>query len=165
MNKEVLKSCTALERQLLEHEGLRLSVYRCTAGKLTIAVGRNLDDVGLSDDECRALGVTPADYPRLRLTEAQALLLLRNDILRCQVDLDRNIPWWRALDAVRRRVLIDMAFNLGVAGLLKFKNTLAAVKAGNYEAAAQGMLASLWAKQVKGRATRLAQMMRTGVSA
>lgn len=156
---------TELESQLIRHEGLRLSVYRCTAGKLTCGVGRNLDDVGLSADECKALGVTPADYPKLKLTEAQALLLLRNDILRCQVDLDRNIPWWRALDAVRRRVIVDLCFNLGIGGLMKFKNTLAAVKAGSYEAAAQGMLASLWAKQVKGRATRLAQMMRTGTTA
>lgn len=153
---------TELESQLIRHEGMRLSVYRCTAGKLTCGVGRNLDDVGLSADERGALGVTPADYPRLKLTEAQALMLLRNDILRCQVDLDRHIPWWRTLDAVRSRVIVDMAFNLGIRGLLGFKNTLALVKSGNYEAAAQNMGKSLWASQVKGRATRLAQMMRTG---
>ena len=55
-----------------------------------------------------------------------------------------------------------MAFNLGVQGLLKFRNTLGMVRDGDYDGAARGMLASLWARQVKGRATRLADQMRTG---
>lgn len=77
-------------------------------------------------------------------------------------ELDRNLSWWKNLDEVRQRVLFDMCFNLGVTKLLAFKNTLEAIRTGRYDDAAAGMLNSLWAKQVKGRATRLANMMRTG---
>jgi lysozyme len=158
----MITSSTTLERQLIANEGLKLTPYRCTANKLTVGCGRNLDDVGLSPDECKALGVTPKDYPHLRLTEAQALILLRNDIKRCEKGLDEHIPWWRVLDEVRQRVLIDMCFNLGIAGLCAFKRTLALIQARDYAGAATAMLASKWSSQVKGRATRLASMMRTG---
>ncbi len=128
--------------ELLLDEGLKLKPYRCTAGKLTIGVGRNLDDVGI--------------------TRAEALQMLENDIQRTAIELDAKLPWWRSMDEVRQRVILNMAFNLGVPGLLGFKNTLAAVQAGKYEDAAKGMLASRWAGQVGARAQRLAQMMATG---
>lgn len=77
-------------------------------------------------------------------------------------ELERKAPWIAGLDPVRRRVLHNMAFNLGVVGLLKFKNTLAMVERGDYAGASRGMLNSLWARQVKGRAKRLAEQMRDG---
>ena len=132
----------ALLAELRRDEGLRLKPYRCTAGKLTIGVGRNLDDVGIS--------------------EAEADLLLRNDVARSMADLDEAIPWWRSLTEARQRVLVNMAFNLGATGLLGFRNTLAAIESGNYVKAANGMLQSLWASQVGERAVRLARMMVTG---
>jgi lysozyme len=132
-----------LRKQLNLHEGRRLKPYRDTVGKLTIGVGRNLTDRGISP--------------------AESDLLLTNDIDEHLHDLLAVAPWINGLDEVRQRVLVDMAFNLGVPGLLKFKSTLAAIKDGRYEDAAKGMLKSLWAKQVKGRATRLAEMMRTGI--
>lgn len=122
-------------------EGLRRKPYRDTVGKLTIGIGRNLDDVGISEDE--------AEY------------LLQQDINRTMADMDRLMPWWRGLDDTRKRVLINMGFNLGVPGLMKFKNTLAAVKEVRYADAAEGMLASKWAKQVGDRALRLAELMRS----
>lgn len=128
--------------ELRRDEGERLKPYRCTAGKLTIGIGRNLDDVGISKDE--------------------AALMLNNDIDQVMRQLDRELPWWRSLDEVRQRVLVNMGFNLGVPGLLAFKNTLAAVQAGRYADAANGMLASRWAKQVGPRAARLAKMMQEG---
>lgn len=128
--------------QIILHEGKRAKPYRDTVGKLTIGVGRNLDDVGLSDDEI--------EY------------LLKNDLRRVQTELNRAIPWWEGLSPVRQKVLLDMAFNLGTEGLMKFKNTLAYIKAGDYRRAAENMLVSKWAKQVKGRAERLAKMMETG---
>lgn len=79
-------------------------------------------------------------------------------------DLEKRAPWVAGLDPVRRRVLHNMAYNLGVVRLLKFKNTLAFVQAGEWDRAANGMLASLWARQVKGRASRLADQMRTGTA-
>jgi lysozyme len=132
----------ALIRELTRDEALRLKPYRCTAGKLTIGVGRNLDDVGISQGE--------------------AEIMLRNDIAKVSAELDRDLPWWKTLDEVRQRVLANMAFNLGTHGLLGFKNTLRLVETGKYLEAAQAMLASKWAKQVGPRAERLALMMRDG---
>jgi lysozyme len=159
----MITSSTPLERMLLEHEGLRLTPYRCTANKLTIGCGRNLDDVGLSESECVAFGgVMPKDYPHLKLTEAQALLLLRNDIKRCEAGLDTYLPWWRALNEARRVALCDLCFNLGIGGLMKFKSALAALKAEQYALAAKHFLDSRWATQVGNRAKRVAKMIETG---
>lgn len=129
----------ALKQQLIMHEGLKLTPYRCTAEKLTIGVGRNLDDVGITQDE--------AEY------------LLDNDILRCCDDLDRNMSWWRDLSETRQRVLVDMVFNLGISRFMKFQNAIDAMANGNYAGAAAEMLDSRWADQVGQRAMRLANAM------
>lgn len=131
-----------LDSLLLLHEGEKLKVYKCTAGKNTIGVGRNLDDVGITQEESR--------------------FLLSNDIKRVTAELTKALPWFTKLDPVRQTVLLDMCFNLGLAGLLKFKNTLAFFQAGNYQKASENMLLSLWAKQVGRRAVRLSEMTRTG---
>ena len=137
-----------LIEQLRLHEGERKKPYRDTVGKLTIGIGRNLDDKGLRRDEI--------EY------------LLANDIADARADLDRYLPWWRGLDPVRQRVLIDMSFNMGMGapnrgGLLSFVNTLSNIRQGRYAEAADMMLASKWAQQVGRRAVRLATMMRTGM--
>ena len=137
-----------LIEQLRLHEGERRKAYRDTVGKLTIGIGRNLDDKGLRRDEI--------EY------------LLANDIADSRADLDRYLPWWRGLDPVRQRVLIDMVFNMGAGspkggGLLSFVNTLSEIRRGEYAIAADMMLASKWAAQVGRRAVRLATMMRTGM--
>lgn len=132
----------ALIRQLFVDEGKRSKPYRCTAGKLTIGVGRNLDDRGLSDDEIA--------------------YLLSNDIDVCARDLDRKLPWWREMDDARQNVLLNMCFNLGINRLSGFKKTLALMQAKRYDAAAAEMLDSAWADQVGMRAARLAKVMRTG---
>jgi lysozyme len=132
----------AMVHQLRLHEGERLKPYRCTAGKLTIGVGRNLDDRGITREE--------------------SAMLLANDIATVWADVQRALPWAARLDDVRQRVLLDMAFNLGLVGLLSFKRTLAAIEAGQYQQAATMMLDSRWAGQVGGRAERLSRMMATG---
>ena len=132
-----------IKSQLVRHEGLRLKPYRCTAGKLTIGVGRNLDDCGISQKEAYAL--------------------LDNDIRKCEQQLLDEIPViYNALDEARQSVLLNMCFNLGLKGLLGFNNTLAFIAAGDWERAANGMLASKWAKQVGFRAIELSEMMRKG---
>lgn len=131
-----------LEKQLIRHEGLRLKPYRDSVGKLTIGIGRNLDDVGISDDE--------------------ASLLLKNDINKVIQDLNDHLGWWLSLDEPRRIVLANMCFNMGITKLLGFRNTLLAIQNGEYEAAAKHMEDSAWHKQVKGRAIELEQIMRTG---
>lgn len=132
----------ALEAQLILHEGLRLTPYRCPAGKLTIGVGRNLEAVGISKDEAK--------------------LMLRNDLLRTRLGLEKVLPGFLALSPRRRMALIDMAFNLGLNGLLKFKKMLASLVAGDWDQAAAEMLDSTWASQVGQRAVTLATMIKEG---
>jgi len=128
---------------LIRHEGLALKPYRCTAGKLTVGIGRNLEDTGLTENESRYLA--------------------ENDLGRIRQELDQAIPWWRALDEKRQTVVLNMAFNLGTAGLLKFTKFLHALSHGEYERAAGEMLDSLWAKQVHRRAVELASLMQEPV--
>ena len=130
----------ALKDQLILHEGLKLEPYECTAGKLTIGVGRNIEDIGITEDEAR--------------------YLLDNDILRVCDELDRNLPWWRDLSDARQRVLVDMVFNLGISRFMQFQNTIAAIESGDYDKAADEMLDSRWADQVGNRAKTLSRMMR-----
>jgi lysozyme len=105
-------------------------------------VGRNLEDRGITREE--------------------AAYLLANDITTEERELLRALPWVAQLDEVRQRVLLDMSFNLGLVGLLGFKNTLATIRAGDYSKAAAMMLDSRWASQVGERAERLSRMMATG---
>ena len=130
-----------LTRWLEHHEGVKLKPYYCTGGKLTIGVGRNLEDVGISRSE--------------------AQFMLENDIIRVMKQMDESIPIWRDQSPVRQLVLLDMAFNLGVFGLTKFQNTLAFIEAGDYDAAAEEMLNSRWAEQVGARAMNLASAMKS----
>ena len=137
----------AMRRQLELHEGVVLKPYTDTVGKLCIGTGRNLTDVGIS--------------------QAENDLMLSNDIASAQESLDAHISWWRDLDHVRQRVMLDMCFNMGWGdgkqrGLSTFHNTLLAIHQHRFDEAADGMAGSLWARQVKARAERLIQMMRTG---
>lgn len=156
INREVLLA------ELTRDEGFRTKPYRCTAGKLTVGVGRNLDDVGLLPGEAMAMKVTLSHVRARGVTKAQAMVMLNNDIDRVIRDLAVHLPWAKTLDEVRQRVLINMAFNLGIGGLLKFNNTLRYIRLGNYQKAADNMLLSLWAKQVGNRAVRLSHLMRLG---
>lgn len=132
-----------LKLELERDEGKRNFVYKDSRGIDTIGVGRNLQAVGVSDDE---IGI-----------------MLGNDInQRVLPGLGKWLPWYVNLNDSRQRVLANMCFNLGIDGLLKFHNMLEAVRAGDYEKAAAEMLTSLWAQQVGERATRLAAMMRSG---
>jgi len=137
----MLESYT-IEQLLIYHEGLKLKPYTDINNKLTIGVGRNLDDTGISKDE--------------------ALILLHNDIEKVKKSLDNHLPWWRTLSAVRQKVLISMAFNLGIDGLLGFHKMLSSLQDGDYSAAADEMLSSMWANQVGTRAIELADMMENG---
>lgn len=156
INREILRA------ELIRDEGLKLKPYRCTAGKLTVGVGRNLDDVGILPSEVKRLDIDTQYAKTNGVTHAQAMALLDSDIDRCIGDLDRNCPWWVHLDEVRKRVLINMCFNLGITRLLKFTNTLRMMSQGRYADASSNMLLSLWAKQVGKRANRLSDLMRLG---
>jgi lysozyme len=131
-----------LRKSLIKHEAIKLKPYRCTADKLTIGVGRNLDDNGI--------------------TEKEALMLLDNDIENCTKDLDRNVSGWRSHNEFRQNVLVELCFNIGINRMLGFKKMLAALQKNDYATAAVEMLDSKWAKQVGQRSATMAQMMREG---
>jgi len=127
---------------LKRHEGVKDTLYKCTADKWTIGVGRNLEDVGLSEDEI--------DY------------LLQNDIERTKNLIERYMPWYSDLDEVRQEALINFVFNVGIGTAMKFKNAMAALEAHDYDTAAIEMMDSNWAKQVGNRAIEVTKMIRTG---
>jgi lysozyme len=126
---------------LKRHEGRRLKPYLCTADKLTIGYGRNLDDNGISEDE--------------------ALYLLQNDIDACYSELN-VFNWFQELDQVRQQALVDMRFNLGLPRFLSFKKMIARLIAKEYSQAAEEIINSLYAKQVGDRANEIAYMIERG---
>jgi lysozyme len=128
--------------ELMRDEGVKLKPYICSAGALTIGIGRNLDANGISI--------------------AEAEVLANNDIDRCMAELDKALPWWRSLNDTRQRALVNMCFNLGISRLLQFKRTLNALEDGRWDDAADAALESRWATQVGQRATRIARMLRSG---
>lgn len=161
LNDEILRA------ELRRDEGWIIGrTYRCTEGKLSAGCGRNLDDVGIRPEETVLLGITTADARKNGLTDRQALILLVRDIQLAKADLDRALPWWRSLDLVRQRVLVNMVFNMGIGnskkGFMSFVNTIGLIKRGLYDMAADNMLKSKWARQVGARADRLAALMRQG---
>lgn len=127
---------------LKRDEGVRFKPYECSAGKLTIGIGRNLEDVGIDMQE--------------------ALHMLHNDIDRVIADLNRELPWWSTMTEPRQRALVNMGFNLGINRLLEFKQTLKALKEGRYEDAAHHAINSRWAQQVGARARRVTDLIRKG---
>jgi lysozyme len=147
-----------LLNQIKRHEGYKQHSYRCSEGKLTIGYGYNLDANPL---RLSSLEISHALKTGMMEHEADRLLNLM--VGRCIDQLDTALPWCADIDAVRESVLINMAYNMGVVGLLKFTNTLSLIKSGDYAAAANEMLKSKWAKQVGHRAVELSEQMRTGV--
>jgi len=128
-----------IKDQLIFHEGLRLKPYHCSAGKLTIGIGRNLEDKGI--------------------TEKEALMLLENDIQECIKDLKTIFTEFDMLPESVQSVLVDMRFNLGHKGFRKFKNMIKAVRQQDFNQAAAEMKDSRWYYQVGKRAERLTKMM------
>ena len=153
--------------QLRRHEGERLEAYKDSRGILTVGVGHN----------CEAAPVPGVGEAGDRISPEVSTRLLYRDIEAHEKPLYSRLPWLKGLSGARQAVLLNMAFNLGVAGLLGFKNTLKKVENGDYEAASLAMLDSRWARQVgdfppgspqaerigrPGRAWELAEQMRTG---
>lgn len=127
---------------IILHEALKLKPYRCTKGKLTIGVGRNLDDFGISYDE--------------------AMTLLENDVIKVMGFLSK-FRWFTLMNEARQSAMIDFVFNLGPGKFLEFKKTIALLESGDYVSASKEMMDSEWAKEVKGRADHITTMMRTGL--
>lgn len=144
-----------LIQRIRRHEGQRLNVYDDATGHAigpgshvignpTIGVGRRL---------CGPCGISQA--------ESDAMLTVDIDKARAQA---ATLPVYSTLDPARQDVLVEMVFQLGLGGVQAFQNTLKAMWARNYVAAAAGMLASQWARQTPQRARELATIMQTGVA-
>ena len=149
--------------KLVKHEGLVLTVYQDTLGIDTIGIGRNLKDRGISDEELKDMGIASMDdVYQYGITEIDAVYLATNDVEIVETELVRAHPCVDKLDSVRQLILMDMAFNMGVPRLCKFKNMWAAIHEDAFITAAKEMLDSRWANQVKLRATKLAHAMHHG---
>lgn len=134
-------SVDKLIKQLKKHEGVELKPYKCTSNKLTIGIGRNLEDVGISENE--------AEY------------LLMND-LDTYMTAAKTYDWYNGLNDARKAVIVNMLFNMGQTNFNKFLKMKQALDVGDHAEAAKQMLESKWAKQVKGRSEELAKQMETG---
>lgn len=131
-----------LKQELVRDEGVVRHAYQDSLGYWTIGVGRLIDKRkggGLHDDEIE--------------------LLLDNDIAEKEADLDRELPWWREHDEVTRRVILNLCFQLGIGGLLTFKNTLRALRERRYADAAAGLRASRLYQQTPQRTERRAKLL------
>ncbi len=131
-----------LKSILIRHESLKLSPYRCSAGKLTIGVGRNLEDKGISFEE--------ADF------------MLENDIQDSLKALREIFVDFETFSENRQIALVDMIFNLGRAGFEKFTKTIGLIRIGNWKRASLEALDSKWAEQVKTRGIEIAYMLKEG---
>lgn len=135
-----------LKAELTRDEREVLKPYVDTVGKITIGIGHNLTDRGIS--------------------KQISALLFAEDVLAAEADLDRHVPWWRGMTPARQRALLNMCFNMGwgdgTRGLSGFTNTLALLAAGDYANAASHALQSNWAKQVGARAQRIAAQFING---
>ena len=142
---------TDIYSQLQRDEGVRLHVYPDSRGFDTIGIGHNLDANPLSFDVSAGI------------TLDQAFQILHEDVTRITAQLFKDIPWLEDLDSVRQGVFQNMAFNMGVGGVLEFHHDLEDTNAGNYVKAAADMKASAWYTQVGARAQRLCTQMATGL--
>jgi lysozyme len=132
-----------LKTMLVRHEGVRLKAYRDSVGLTTIGVGRCLDTKGIS--------------------LAEAMFLLDDDMAEVQQQVAQNIAFYGRLSEARQAVLLDLCFNLGLVGLLKFTHFLSNLENGAYQTAAQDLGNSLWAKQVGPRCADLQRLVVDGV--
>jgi lysozyme len=130
-----------LFHDLMRDEGFRERVYRCSAGKQTIGYGWNIDDQPIS-----------------RLS---AQMILADQIDTVTQELNDALPWWETLPDNAKLGLANMAFNLGLTRLLKFKKMLAALEAHDFGTATLEALESKWARQVGSRALRIADLFKS----
>ena len=153
---------TELLDQLVLHEGLELLPYKDSLGIDTIGIGRNLEHRGLSEEELAHIGKDISDICEWGITKEQAYYLAENDIKIVEKEVCEAHPCVVELDEIRQRVIIDMAFNMGVPRLGKFKKMWQAIHDKDFASAKTEMLDSRWAKQVGNRAVRLSNAMETG---
>ena len=136
----------ALRDRIRRHEGLKLHPYVDTTGNWTIGVGHKIPEVEASN------------YPD-GCTLDDAMNWLDADIQKATEQVTNALPWITGLSELRQGVLVELTFWIGIGGILKFHNTLQAIKDGDYELAAHGLLNSLLHEQIPGRTEELANLL------
>lgn len=131
-----------LRKQITKHEGIEYKLYRCTSDKLTIGVGRNIEDRGISHDT--------------------AMQMLDEDIDICINELQQTVSYWDDLPERVQEALINLCFNMGIKRLMAFKKTFGYLREGMFDKAADELLDSRYANQVGQRAIDVAHMIREG---
>ena len=134
----------ALIEDLKRDEGFRQFPYKCPSDKLTIGIGRNIEDNGITEEE--------AEY------------LCHNDVGRCVAEAREIFPAFPILPDNVKRAVINMLFQLGRTRFTGFKKMIAALRERDYERAAVEALDSRWAKQTPRRAERVASLIRKGAA-
>ena len=137
---------TSLRDQLQREEGRSKTAYRDSLNIWTIGIGHAGPDV----------------YAGLTWTDDQIDAAFDKDVAEKTAQVEQALPWFSDLNEPRQAVLLQMAFQMGTVGLLKFARTLEAVHEGRWADASAGMLNSVWASQTPHRAARLAQQMQSG---
>jgi len=131
-----------LRKQITKHEGIEYKLYRCTSDKLTIGVGRNIEDRGISHDT--------------------AMQMLDEDIDICINELQQTVSYWDDLPERVQEALVNLCFNMGIKRLMAFKKTFGYLREGMFDKAADELLDSRYANQVGQRAIDVAHMIREG---
>ena len=151
-----------LIKQIAHHEGVVLKVYKDSLGIDTIGIGRNLEHRGIEDLELAHIEKTMSEIYENGITEQDAYFLAHRDIEIVEKELLASRPVVEELDNIRQRVLVDMAFNMGIPRLNRFYRMWSAINELDFKSAAVEMLDSLWARQVKSRSDTLAYAMKHG---
>lgn len=132
---------TKLQNLLIQDEGLKLNPYICTASKLTIGVGHNIDDNGISEET--------------------AMFILDEDLKQAINDLRTIFSFKIDTDSPRHCALISLMFNIGLTRFKKFNKMILAAKLGDWDHAADELKASKWYTQVGNRGPKLTLMLKT----
>lgn len=136
---------TQLEKELTSEEGNIPHAYQDDQGFWTIGIGRLID--------ARKGG---------RLSPDEVLYLFNNDVKTHMIALYNALPWAQSLSDARQRALVNMCFQMGIEGLLQFKDMLAAILAGDFDSAYKAALDSAWAEQTPNRARAVAMLIKNG---
>lgn len=133
-----------------QHEGYRLAAYQDSKGIWTVGIGHNLQAHGLPWVQC----VDPStyDWSATTITPQQAEDLFRVDIKGALADC-AALPYWDALNDSQKLAIADMMFNMGQPTFATFTTFNRLMLAGTYDAAANDLAGTLWARQVKSRAS------------
>jgi len=139
--------------ELQQDEGLRLFVYDDATGQPIVPGSRVVGHPTIGYG--RALDVTG-------ITEGEAATLLANKIVEIQTSLEK-LPWYVGLDDVRRGVILNLTYNMGLKGVQQFERMIAALEMGSWDAAARELTHSKWVTQVqRSRSLRLINQLKTG---